>query len=731
MKLILVESPTKAKTISRFLGSDFQVEASLGHVRDLPSDSLGIDIKNDFEPEYVTPVKAEKTLAVLKKAVKTADMIILATDEDREGEAISWHLVQALELGKSKILNSKSKTSSKSKTLNSKPYERIVFHEITETAIKEALKNPRGIDLNLVNAQQARRILDRIVGYKLSPFLWRKVAQGLSAGRVQSVAVRLIVEREREIQNFKSEEYWTITAKLDKIQNSKSRFSEEKSSQQAIQNPNNEFEAILIRKNGKIISKPGIKTKDEADIITRELENADYKIERVEKKEVRKNPLPPFTTSSLQQESWQRFKYPAKLTMSLAQQLYEKGFITYHRTDSFNLSESSLISAKEYILKNLDKNYWPGFFRKHKAKSKSAQEAHEAIRPTDPFRNSLPADSVKEGYNEKATKLYDLIWRRFLASQMSEAILNSTSINISAVNPILPTANYLLHANGQILKFDGFLKIYPLKTEDIELPSLEKEEPLELKKLLPEQHFTQPAGRYSEATLVKALEKSGIGRPSTYAPILETIQARGYVRKDEKKMFFPIDIGFLVSDVLVKHFPEIVDLSFTAKMEENLDLISQGKKNWVPTIKEFYDPFSKNLKAKDKEVSKKDVLANISKEVEGQLCPNCQSPLVVKISRFGKFYACSKYPECKYKKHLHTSLNIACPKCKQGEIIERITKTRKVFYGCSRWPDCDFAMWDKPTGENCEKCGWIMGKSRWGKIKCSNKECSTNLKPGA
>ncbi|MDP2930786.1 MAG: type I DNA topoisomerase [bacterium] len=716
MKLILVESPTKAKTISRFLGKDFQVEASLGHIRDLPEDSFGIDIKNNFEPEYVTPAKAKKTLAALKKIAKTAQSIILATDEDREGEAISWHLAEALGLNKLKGKKEKGKT-----------YERIVFHEITETAIKEALKNPREIDLNLVNAQQARRILDRIVGYKLSPFLWRKVAQGLSAGRVQSVAVRLIVERERDIQNFKADEYWTITATLLKVKDESEKGKI------------NEFEAILVKKNGEIIPKLGIKTKDEAEKTVKELENADYKVESVEQKEIKKNPLPPFTTSALQQEAWQRFKYPAKFTMSLAQQLYEKGFITYHRTDSLNLSESSLISAQKYISDNLGKDYWPGFPRRYKTKSKSAQEAHEAIRPTDPFINSLPAASVKEGYNEKAAKLYDLIWRRFLASQMSEAILDSTSIDVSATNPLLPATNHLLHANGQMLKFDGFLKIYPLKTEEIELPSLEKGEPLKLEKLLPEQHFTQPPARYSEATLIKALEKSAIGRPSTYAPILETIQTRGYVRKDEKKMFFPVDIGFLVSDVLVKHFPEIVDIGFTAKMEENLDLISQGKKEWVPTIKEFYTPFSENLKIKDKEVSKKDVMAGISKEVEGQSCPDCQSPLVVKISRYGKFYACSKYPECKYKKHLLVSLGIACPKCGQaslapserGEIVERITRKRKVFYGCSRWPDCDFAMWDKPTGENCQECGWIMGKSRWGKIKCSNKECSTNLKQDA
>ncbi len=701
MKLILVESPTKAKTIARFLGSGFQVEASMGHIRDLPTNKLGIDVKNNFEPEYAIPLKAKKTIANLKKLVKTAASIVLATDEDREGEAISWHLVEALGLDKLKGKKEKGKT-----------YQRIVFHEITETAIKEALKNPREIDMNLVNAQQARRVLDRIVGYKLSPFLWKKVAQGLSAGRVQSVAVRLIAEREEEINNFKPEEYHTVTALLQKSQVPSTKYQ-----------TNNEFKSVLVQKDGKVIPKLGIKTKEEAALIVKDLENADYAVANIEQKETSKSPLPPFTTSSLQQEAWQRFRYPAKYTMRLAQQLYERGHITYHRTDSLNLSESSLAAAQKYILENFGKSYWPGFSRKYKTKSKSAQEAHEAIRPTDPFKN--PGD---ENFDSAALKLYDLIWRRFLASQMPEAVFDSTAVDVSAINSL---TNYLLHATGQTLKFDGFLKIYPLKIEEAELPALQKDEALKLVKLLPEQHFTKPPGRYSEATLIKTLEKLGIGRPSTYAPTLDTIQTRGYIKKDDKKLFFPADIGILVNSVLVKHFPEIVDINFTAKMEENLDLISGGKKEWQPVINDFYQPFKERLKIKEKEVSKKDVLKDISKEVDGETCPLCQNPLVVKISRFGKFYACSKYPECKYKKHLFKSLGIACPKCKQGEIVERITRKRKIFYGCSRWPDCDFAMWDKPTGENCQECGWIMGKSRWGKVKCSNKDCPTNVKSDA
>jgi DNA topoisomerase-1 len=717
MNLVLVESPAKAKTIGKFLGNSFKVEASLGHVRDLPADSFGIDLKNNFQPDYVIPAKAKKTVSSLKKLAEKASRVILATDEDREGEAISWHLAQALGLGNFQVRSTKSEmvrqahhpeqsrgTSSKSGIKSPKPYERIVFHEITESAIKEALKNPRDININLVNAQQARRILDRIVGYKLSPFLWKKIAQGLSAGRVQSVTVRLVTERENEIKDFKPEEYWTIAARLRKTKN-----------------PNDEFEAILVKKDGKIIPKLGIKTKTEAEKIAKELKAAEYQVLNIEKKEIKKFPLPPFTTSTLQQEAWQRFHFPAKFAMSLAQQLYEKGLITYHRTDSLNLSSQSLAAAQEYISQSFGKNYWPGFSRVYKTKSKSAQEAHEAIRPTDPSKETA------EDLPEAANKLYDLIWRRFLASQMSEALFDSTIADIAA-------ANYLLQARGQLLKFDGFLKVYPLKFDETELPELEKGNILELARLLPTQHFTQPPSRYSEATLIKALEKFGIGRPSTYAPILDTIQTRGYVKKNEKKLFFPTDIGELVNDILVKHFPQIVDINFTAKMETDLDKISSGEKQWTPVINEFYQPFSQNLKIKEKEVSKKEIMEEFASRHENEnkeVCPLCQSPLVLKISRYGKFYACSRFPECKYTKHIHASLGIKCPKCKEGEIVERRTKKRKIFYGCSRWPDCDFALWDKPTGENCQVCGWLLGKSRWGKIKCANPECVTNEAPRA
>ena len=527
MKLVLVESPTKAKIISQFLGKSFQVEASFGHVRDLPEGKFGIDLKNNFKPEYVIPLKAKKTIKALKALVKKSDSVILACDEDREGEAISWHLAQALSL---------------------KNPSRIVFHEITQPAIEQALKNPRGIDMNLVNAQQTRRILDRIVGYKLSPFLWKKVAQGLSAGRVQSVTVRLIAEKEKEINDFKPQEYWAVEALFKK--------------------DGQEFSALLSKKAGKAIGKLGVSTKKEADKILKDLEKSEYVVKSVEEKETKKLPLPPFTTSTLQQEAWQRFHFPAKFTMSLAQQLYEKGLSTYHRTDSLNLSELALTAAQKYILDNFGPDYFPGSSRKYHTKSKSAQEAHEAIRPTDPFRDPPSIASAKEGPPEAALKLYDLIWRRFVASQMTEAKLNSVQVVISA-------KEYDFSARGQTLKFDGWLKIYPLKFEDTTLPELREKERLDLVSLSRSEHFTQPPSRYSEATLVKALEKSGIGRPSTYAPTLETIQVRGYVRKDEKKLFFPTDIGVLVNTVLVKHFPQIVDTGFTAKIEGDLDLISQ------------------------------------------------------------------------------------------------------------------------------------------------------------
>ena len=678
MQLVIVESPTKSKTIQKFIGKNYKVLSSYGHVRDLPKSELGIDVENDFKPKYIVPLKSKKIVKALKEEVKKSDLIILATDEDREGEAIAWHLTKALGLD------------------DEKPYQRIVFHEITKTAIEDALKNPRKIDIDLVDSQQARRILDRIVGYKLSPFLWKKIARGLSAGRVQSVAVKLVAEREREIQNFVPQEYWSIETLLKKQKGQK------------------EFLALLIKKDDKSIPKLGIKNKEEADKILSDLKNTEYKIANIERKEVKRNPLPPFTTSTLQQESWQRFRFPAKFTMRLAQNLYEKGFITYHRTDSLNLSDVSIFSAKKFITKNYGKNYWAGFLRKYKTKSKGAQEAHEAIRPAYPDKTS---DSLKEKLDENQLKLYNLIWRRFIACQMAEAIFDSTAVDISA-------ENYVFRANGQILKFDGFLKVYPLKYEEKELPLLEINEILELIKINALQHSTQPPARYSEATLIKTLEENGIGRPSTYAPILSTIQERNYIEKDENRKFKPTEIGFVVNDLLVAHFPEIVDINFTAKIEEELDEIAENKKEWVPVIKEFYLPFAEHLAKKYEEVSKKE----FTEKPTEKKCPKCEAPLFIRLGKYGKFYACSKFPKCRYTESLEeNNINIDCPKCIIGKIRAKRTKKGKIFYGCSKYPDCDFALWDKPTGERCPKCNSLLIETKRKQVKCSNKECSFKI----
>jgi len=703
--LVIVESPTKANTIGRFLSKEFIVRSSFGHIRDLPEKSFGVDIKNNFKPKFIILPKSRKVVNFLKKETKKAENIILATDEDREGEAIAYHLKEVLGL---------------------KDYQRIVFHEITKTAIEEALKNPRKIDMNLVYSQFGRRVLDRIVGYMLSPFLWRKVARGLSAGRVQSVAVRLIVEREREIEKFVPQEYWTIQALLrkaprTKIQIPRTKEQKEESKEQ------NEFWALLVKRNEKTIPKLGIKTKEEAKRIVNELKGAEFIVKSVKRKEIKKNPPPPFITSTLQQEAWQRLRFPAKKTMFLAQNLYEKGFITYHRTDSVNLSKMALSQARKFIEENFGKDYWR--YRVFKTKSKLAQEAHEAIRPT--YVQNTP-ESLEKKLDKDQFKLYDLIWRRFLATQMREAIFDSTIIEVET-NPKSEIRNskqisnsksqiskYTFRAEGQILKFDGFLKIYPLSIKETQLPALEVNEILEAKKIAPIQHFTQPPPRYTEATLIKTLERYGIGRPSTYAPIISTIQERNYVEKDEQKRFRPTEIGLVVNDLLVKHFPEIVDIQFTAKMEEELDEIAKGKKRWTEVIREFYQPFEANLKKKEEELSKQE----IAEEKTDKTCPLCGAPVIIKLGKFGRFYACSNFPKCKYTAPLEENrLKIKCPKCKKGEIVEKRTRKGKVFYACNRYPECDFAVWYKPTGEKCPKCGWPLLKTKKGQIKCSNPEC--------
>ncbi|MBI3459230.1 type I DNA topoisomerase [Candidatus Azambacteria bacterium] len=704
MKLIIVESPTKARTISQFLGKDFQVESSFGHVRDLPKNKLGIDVENNFEPSYVVPVAAKKKVADLKKCLnKKIETVILATDGDREGEAIAWHLAQVLGLKnpQSPIPNSKPQNKNlKSKILNLKSpvVERIVFHEITKEAIEEALKNPRQIDLNLVNAQQARRILDRLVGYKLSPFLCQKITKHLSAGRVQSVALRLIVDREEEIRKFQPEEYWSVVVSLLQIKNQKSKIKN--------------IEASLFKINNETITKLGIKTKKQADQVSADLRSCSFKVVKIDKKESKRNPLPPFTTSTLQQEASHQFHFSAKQTIRLAQNLYENGLITYMRTDSVNLSRDSVISAKRWLEKNLGKNYTLSTPRFFQTKSKLAQEAHEAIRPTK-------CDLITEKLNfpGSETKLYDLIWRRFTASQMPQAIFTTMRVEIEGRSD---KNNYLLVANGQSLVFDGFLKIWKSQFQETELPILKKDEILELDKITVDQHFTLPPARYNEASLIKALEDQGIGRPSTYASIISVIQLRNYVEKNKGRYFESTKIGKLVTDVLVKNFPEIVEIDFTAKMEDEFDNIASGQRDWREIIKDFYLPFEINLKQGYTEMEKIDL-----DEKTDKTCDKCDQPMIIKFGRFGRFLACSGFPKCKNAQNLMaaTPVGVKCPRSGQA-MVEKKSKRGRVFYGCSGYPDCNFALWDKPLNEICPQCESLLvifGKTE--KVKCSRKDC--------
>lgn len=592
-KLVIVESPTKAKTISKFLGSDYKIESSFGHIRDLPKSKLGVDVEKNFELIYEIPTRAKKKVTELKKLAKDADMIYFATDEDREGEAISWHLQQ--------IFNTPEEKS-----------KRIVFHEITEEALQEAMKNPRSIDKNLVDAQQARRALDRIVGYKLSPFLWKKIARGLSAGRVQSVAVRLIVEKEREIEKFNPQEYWSI----DTI----------------FKASNQEFEAKLATIDDKTIDKYHIKNDDQAKSIIDELDNAKYQVNSIEKSQKKKSPLPPFITSTLQQEGYNRLGFSAKQTMMLAQQLYEGiklgsegqvGLITYMRTDSVNLASKFLTETQTHINKQYGEKYTTGP-RSYKGKSKLSQEAHEAIRPTSASRTP---ESIKEYLDDRQYKLYRLIWQRAVASQMSEAQIDTTKVDIKAIN-----TSYGFRANGSIINFDGYLKVYPTATKENILPELKEKDEVDLKNLASNQHFTQPPARYSEATLVKALEEYEIGRPSTYAPTIATIQDRGYVEKIDRKLK-PTDLAFLVNDLLVDHFSEIVDYKFTAELEDDFDKIAEGKLGWQKMLKGFYSPFASNLKEKEESVKKEEIL-NVH---EIGIDPKTKKPVYVRTGRFGPF----------------------------------------------------------------------------------------------
>jgi DNA topoisomerase-1 len=709
MDLIIVESPTKAKTISKFVGKGFAVESSYGHIRDLPKSKIGIDVAHDFEPSYMIPKKAEPVVANLRALAKKADKIILATDEDREGEAIAWHLVKALDLDGKKT---------------AKPYERIAFHEITKNAIMEALEHPRAIDINLVDAQQARRVLDRLVGYELSPFLWRKIRYGLSAGRVQSVAVRLVVERERLIQAFNKEEYWTIEA-LFLPPKGKSAFP-----------------AVLNSINGKAVGKMGIKNDGGAKDIIEGLKGANYRIADIAVKEVRRSPAPPFTTSTLQQEAARKLGFSAKQTMVIAQHLYENGHITYMRTDSVNLAASALATAQQVIGKEFGKEYQLASPRYYANRSKGAQEAHEAIRPANLEAVSGAVIGLKD---RGESRLYDLIWKRTIASQMKEATLEQTSIDIEANTP----RKEIFRANGQTVVFDGFIRVYTEgKDDDAEgeieggLPKLEKEMALSLEELKPLQHFTEPPARYTDATLVKALEAEGVGRPSTYAPTLSTIQERGYVEKAEKK-YQPTEIGILVNDLLVENFPEIVDIKFTSRIEEEFDEIAEGKMKWTEVCREFYGPFKKNLAEKEASVEKQVEISTtpcphcgkpmiikfgrmgkflacpepgvkvtlpmpeeaaqikaLEEKTKDERCPICGKPMKVTRGRFGFFLGCTDYPKCKGIMKIWNKTGFKCPNCLTGDIVEKKSRGRgKPFYACTRYPDCTFVMNKKPESE--------------------------------
>lgn len=653
MELIIVESPTKANTLNRFLGSGYDVIATKGHIKDLPKSKIGINIEKNFKPDYVFILKKEDVVKNIRDRAKKAEKIYLATDPDREGEAISAHVKEVLEDSKSKVADSKLK--------------RIVFHEITKEAVEEAIRNPRDVDVNLVNAQVARRVLDRLVGYKLSPLLWKKVRRGLSAGRVQSVAVRLIVEKEREIEAFKSEEYWEIGADV-------SRVSEK----------NKNFVVSLVKVGDK---KAEVKNKETAESIVSDLEKSSYEVLSVNKKEVKKNPYPPFTTSTMTQGAARIFGWSAKKTMAVAQKLYEEGLITYHRTDSLNVSEAAIKRLREFITKEYGQSYLSEEARFYKTNSKVAQEAHEAIRPT----NVNTKADITNGYTKDDEKLYGLVWKRFVSTQMSASIFDETAIDVSAEGK----RDYMLHTSGQIMKFDGWRKLYngKAKEEDvIILPDVKDGEPLQLNKVLSEQKFTQPPARFSEAMLIKTLEKLGIGRPSTYAPTISTIQIRNYVEKVEGR-FHPTPIGVAVNDFLMKNFPDVFDYAFTAQMEDGLDEIANGKAVWSKTIQTFWDPFNKKLGS----VEKKSERVKIEVEKLGKPCPECkEGELVIRIGRFGKFISCSRFPDCKYTDKYVEKIDMKCPECGKGGVVVKKTKKGKRFYGCSRYPECQWASWKNP-----------------------------------
>lgn len=685
-RLVIVESPTKARTVGRFLGKGYTVRASVGHVRDLLRSSLSVDVENGFKPTYRVPNEKKQVVKELAEEVKKAAEVYLATDPDREGEAIAWHLAEVTGIRPEKL-------------------RRVVFHEITQSAIEEAFAHPRGIDMNLVNAQQARRILDRLVGYSLSPLLWRKVRSRLSAGRVQSVAVRMVVEREREIQNFVPEEYWSIQAELAKRTSRRPTFL-----------------AKLHRIRGEEVN---LKDEPATRAVVEDLERAVYVVVSIKEGQRRRQPAPPFTTSTMQQEASRRLGFTATRTMRIAQQLYEGidldgsgpvGLITYMRTDSTNVAEQAQQEARQYIAQRYGESFLPPQPPVYKTKTKGAQEAHEAIRPTSVFREP---EAIKDQLTRDQYRLYQLIWQRFVASQMPPALYDTVAVEIEA-GPADGEKPYLFRATGSTLRFPGFLIVYEeAKDEDVQeeepaqqIPPLEVGEVLDLVRLIPEQHFTQPPPRYTEATLVRALEEYGIGRPSTYAPILATIQQRGYVRREGRRLV-PTELGFLVNDLLVEHFPEVMDYEFTAQMEEQLDEIAAGRREWVPVVREFYIPFARQLEEAERRIEK----VEVESTQVGRNCPECGAPLTVRWGRYGKFIGCSRFPECRYTEPWQEKVGVTCPQC-GGDLVEKRTRKGRVGYGCVNYPTCNFWVWQRPLPFPCPACDGLMVEARRGVARC-------------
>lgn len=683
-KLVIVESPTKVESIKKYLGSGYDIEATMGHVRDLPKSSLGVELDNDFEPKYITIRGKGDLIAKLKKKTKSASKIYLATDPDREGEAISWHLANVLGIDPESDC-------------------RITFNEVTKDVVKEAIKEARPIDMNLVDAQQARRVLDRIVGYQISPLLWKKIKKGLSAGRVQSVVMRLIVDREREIEAFNPEEYWSIELKLT---NEKGKLP---------------FKAKFYgNAAGKKIP---LSDEEQTQKIVEALKTSDYTVTKLTRKETKRKSAPPFTTSTLQQEASRKLNFTSRRTMIAAQQLYEMGYISYMRTDSLRISEVAQKEAREYISDKYGTQFIPKTPKQYKAK-KSAQDAHEAIRPT--VITNTP-ELLKDKLKPDLFKLYRLIWLRFTASQMSDAVVDMVSADITA-------GDYMVRASGSEIKFAGFMTLYvegkdEAEEKSVKLPSLTEGQELLLKEIDPQQHFTQPPPRFTEASLVKAMEEDGIGRPSTYAPTLAIISARGYVAKDGKSLY-PTELGFIVTDLMKENFEDIVDVEFTANMENEIEEIADGDIEWKEVIRNFYGPFKKSLDEAEEKIGN----IEIKDEESDVICEKCGRNMVYKQGRFGKFLACPGFPECRNTKAIVKKTGAKCPKC-GADVVERKSKKGVIFYACEKSPECDFISWNEPSDEKCPKCGSVLMKTRPFRgrgplvYKCFNEECGYERKP--